>query len=62
MTWILLLAVFGAVWWIDVEEVTQRPWWPVLQLTALLVGAFVVILGVEVIRARWQSRRRAPER
>ncbi len=62
MTWILVLALLGAVLWIDVGDADGLPWWPVLQVTALFVGAFVVVLLVESLRAWGQSRLREPSR
>lgn len=58
MAWIILLAASGSVWSIDLQDLRGRPWWTVLVVTAMFVGAFVVVLVVEAVRARWQSRLR----
>lgn len=62
MTWIILLAVFGALWWIDIGDVQARPWWPLIQVTVMFLGAFVVVMVVEALRACWGSRLREPTR
>jgi hypothetical protein len=54
---VMLLAAFGTVTWFDDGDVNARPWWPRLVVPALFVTAFLVVLGVESVRAYRQGRR-----